>query len=46
MKLNASHSGMEGTFLPELRFDTNWTIAKCKDFLERKFGTSPADMRL
>jgi len=46
MKLNATCSAMEGTFLPELRFDTNWTIAKCKDFLERKFGTSPADMRL
>ena len=46
MKLNATHADMDGTFLPELRFDLNWTIAKCKDFLERKFGTNPADMRL
>ena len=46
MKLNATHAGMEGTFLPELRFDLNWTIAKCKAFLERKFGTNPDDMRL
>ena len=46
MKLNASHAQMEGMFLPELRFDLNWNIAKCKDFLERKFGTSAADMRL
>ena len=46
MKLNATHEGMEGTFLPELRFDLNWTIIKCKEFLERKFGTNPADMRL
>ena len=46
MKLNATHASMEGTFLPELRFDLNWSIGKCKDFLERKFGTNPADMRL
>ena len=46
MKLNATHADMDGTFLPELRFDLNWTIGKCKDFLERKFGTNPADMRL
>ena len=46
IKLNATHGSMEGTFLPELRFDMNWTIAKCKDFLERKFGTSADQMRL
>ena len=46
MKLNATHAGMEGTFLPELRFDLNWSITKCKQFLERKFGTNPDDMRL
>ena len=46
MKLNATHASMEGTFLPELRFDLNWNIAKCKDFLERKFGSAAADMRL
>ena len=32
--------------MPELRFDLNWTIMKCKEFLERKFGTNPADMSL
>lgn len=46
MKLNCTCSSMEDMFLPEIRFDLNWTIAKCKDFLERKFGTNPADMRL
>ena len=46
MKLNACHAQMEGMFLPELRFDLNWNIAKCKDFLERKFGTAAGDMRL
>jgi len=45
MKLNATHEGMD-MYLPELRFDLNWNIAKCKEFLERKFGTNPADMRL
>ena len=44
--MGATHASMEGMFLPELRFDANWTIAKCKDFLERKFGTMAADMRL
>ena len=46
MKLNASHEQMENVFLPELRMDLNWNIAKVKDFLERKFGTNAADMRL
>ena len=46
IKLNSTHAGMDGMFLPELRFDCNWTIMKCKEFLERKFGTNPADMRL
>ena len=46
IKLNATCSSMEGMFLPEIRFDQNWNIAKVKDFLERKFGTNPADMRL
>lgn len=45
MKLNASHEGVEA-FLPELRMDLNWNIQKVKEFLERKFGTNPADMRL
>ena len=46
IKLGATHGSMEGMYLPELRFDQNWSIAKCKDFLERKFGTNAADMRL
>ncbi len=46
MKLNATCTAMEGTFMPELRFDLNWSIIKCKEFLERKFGTNPIDMRL
>ena len=46
IKLGATHEGMDGMFLPELRFDQNWNIQKCKEFLERKFGTNPADMRL
>ena len=46
VKLNATCSSMEGMFLQELRFDANWSIIKCKDFLERKFGANPADMRL
>ena len=37
---------MEGMFLPELRMDLNWTIMKVKEFLERKFGSNPQDMRL
>ena len=45
MKLNATQEGMD-MYLPELRFDLNWSINKCKEFLERKFGTNPADMRL
>ena len=45
IKLNASQEGMD-MFMPELRFDQNWTVQKCKEFLERKFGTNPADMRL
>ena len=45
MKLNATQEGTE-MYMPELRFDLNWTISKVKDFLERKFGTNPADMRL
>ena len=46
MKLNATCSSMEGMFLPELRMDLNWTIMKVKEFLERKFGSNPQDMRL
>ena len=45
IKLNATCEGMD-TFLPELRMDLNWSIAKVKEFLERKFGISANDMRL
>jgi tubulin-specific chaperone B len=43
--MDATHSHVKN-HLQEIKFDEDWTIAKTKDFLEKKFGTDVGDQTL